>query len=54
MARWGIAIGLMLVVLVTSEPISQLIYCRRLRIPTWIMFPLLFRASACRIRRDWW
>ncbi len=42
-------------VLVTSEPISRLIYAGASEYPTWIAFPLLFpRLAVSASRRDWW
>jgi hypothetical protein len=56
--RWrvlGIAVGLLLVVLATSEPVSRLIYVGASEYPTWIVFLMLFpRLCVSRARRDWW
>lgn len=51
----GIAVGMLLVTLVTSEPASRLIYVGASEYPTWIAFLLLFpRLAISRARRDWW
>jgi hypothetical protein len=51
----GIAIGLLLVALVTSEPVSHLIYVGASEYPTWIAFTLLFpRLALPASRREWW
>ena len=52
---WGIAIGLLLVTLTTSESVSRLIYVGASEYPTWIAFLLLFpRLAVSHARRDWW
>lgn len=49
-----IASGVLLVVLVTSEPVSRLVYVGASEHPTWIAFPLLFTwLSTARSPREW-
>jgi hypothetical protein len=51
----GIAIGLLLVTLVTSESVSRLIYYGASEYPTWIAFLMLFpRLAVSEARRHWW
>jgi hypothetical protein len=50
----GITIGLFLLVLVTSDPVSRLIYAGASEYPSWIAFPLLFPLLIVPAsRRDW-
>ena len=51
----GIAIALLLVILVTSEPVKHLTHVGASEPPTWTMFLLLFPSLAVGTsRRDWW
>ena len=46
---------MLLVTLVTSEPVSRMIYAGASEYPTWIAFLLLFpRLAISHARRDWW